>query len=125
MEIIIQSILTGILVIITSAIALSNHRMTSNTKKFAESNLIVEFQHKLSSAILLEQNLIKRWDEYDIRDDDDEIFFTPETDGLLENYIINYLNLVNSIAYLFTMEKSMLKNHKNYFEFYIAYNFVS
>ena len=36
--------------------------------------------------------------------------------------MIRYLNITNAIAYLSVMEKSMLeKNHKKYFEFYIAY----
>lgn len=120
-ESIIQIIVTGVLVIVTIIIAMSNHKLTSNTEKFNHGNLIVDFQDKLSVAILLEQEVIKKYEEWGIDDDDNSVFLTPETYKLIESFMINYLNLVNAIAYLFTMKKSMLKNHKKYFEFYIAY----
>lgn len=123
-ESIIQIIITVGLVIVTIIMVVINHRLTSNTEKFSHGNLIVNFQDKLSVALLLEQKVIEKYEEYTIQCDNgkkDALFHTPETYRLVESFTINYLNLVNSIAYLCTMKKSMLKEHKKYFEFYIAY----
>ena len=119
-ELTIQIIVTSILVVATIVIAISNYRLTSNIEKLNYGNLMIDFQDKLSDALLLEQEITKKYDEWDVSEVE-SIFYGPEMFNTIESFMIKYLNLTNAIAYLFTMEKSMLKNHKEYFEFYIAY----
>ena len=103
---------TVVLVGVTLAIALSSNRLTSNTEKFSHGNLIINFQDKLSAAILQEQEIINKHLVWKVTSDD------LEASKIIESFMIKYLNITNAIAYLFVMEKSILeKNTRNTLSF--------
>ena len=58
-EYFIQLTIAIFMVLVTVIIAVNNHKLTNNNEKFNHANLIVDFQDKLSNAILSEQELIK------------------------------------------------------------------
>ena len=108
---------TIILVVATFGIAMSNLKLTNNTEKFRYGNLIINLQDKLSTAILLEQEIINKHSIWKFTEED-----VLESSKMIESFVISYLNITNVIAHLFVMEKSTLgKNNKERFEFYIAY----
>ena len=119
----IQILLPVTLVIVTIRIAQTNHKLTSDNEKFNHGRLIIDFQDKLSDAILKEikiKELHMHFENLHVRDAEfDERLTNYEKQ--IESFVVHYLNITNAISYLFVMEKSMLKNHKNYFGFYIAY----
>ena len=121
LELIITFVLTAALVGVTIAIAYHNYKLTSNTEKFSHGNLIINLQDKLSDAILQEQEMIQKYYEC-FSLGKVESFLKDRSINKIEAFTIRYLNITNAIAYLFVMEKSILgKNHKKYFEFYLAY----
>ena len=120
-ELISTVVLTTALVLVTIVIAYHNYKLTSNTEKFSHGNLIINLQDKLSDAILQEQEMIQKYYEY-FSLGKSESFLKDRSINKIEAFMIRYLNITNAIAYLFVMEKSILgKNHKKYFEFYLAY----
>lgn len=117
---IIQLVTTIVVAAATIIIAKSNNHLTKNTEKFNESQVIIDFQDKLSNAILKERKIIKMAAELKAIEyipflDD------PDTYNHVNSFTIQYLNLVNAIAYLMTMKKSTLNNHADYFGLYIGY----
>ena len=66
---------------------------------------------------LLEQEITNKHPLWKFTEED-----VLESSKMIESFMISYLNIANTIACLFVMEKPVLgKNNKEYFEFYIAY----
>ena len=65
-SLIVQSISTGALIAVTLRIAKTDKQITDNTKEFNMIRTIIDFQVKLSDAILLENELRHNYEASDL-----------------------------------------------------------
>ena len=124
----------------TSIIAIISYRLTDNTEKTNHSNMIINLQDKLSAAMLQQHEIEWEYPDLVSGKKDFSVNKYPELVKMIESFTISYLDITNTIAYLFVTktrcrkrsefflvrpfftERFMLeKIHKKYFESDIAY----